>query len=70
MGTFEAMFANKNTQDIKTIDFNEDKDQVPSAPTGGQEDYIHVMKQSESTTIDIQRIRSNTDILKEKKAQI
>ena len=24
------------------------------------------MKQSESTTIDIQRIRSNTDILKEK----
>lgn len=65
---FEAVFANKDIQDVKTIDFNEDQDKAPSASKGGQDDYIHVMKQSESTTIDIQRIRSNTDILREKNA--
>ena len=34
---------------------------------GGQDAFFHVMRQSDSTTIDIQRIRSKKDLMNDEK---
>lgn len=43
----------KDQMEVQTIDFSKDPHGSPSAPSGGQDDFFYVMKQSESTTIDI-----------------